>query len=166
MDDEIVDIVRREQQIGTEGRAMRADDDLIAFRSFARGEMPALVEFAIVRQMDFRHDAEKTPAMNSERAIIEPAAMPQRRADENERHQRLRRRDEMIDSRNDAREQRLLQQQIVDRVTRERQFRKGRNRHRLLMQGRKKRDGSFALVMGSAKWPRSAQAATRAKPCR
>ncbi len=110
--------------------------------------MPALVEFAIVRQMDLRHDAEQTPAMNGERAIIEPAAMPQRRADENERHQRLRRRDEMIDSRNDAREQSLLQKQIVDRVTRERQFRKDRNRHRLLMQGRKKRDGSLRIGQG------------------
>ena len=104
--------------------------------------------------------------MNGERAIIEPAAVPQRRADENERHQRLRCRDKMIDARDDAREQSLLQQQIVDCVTGERQFRKAATATDFSCRDERSATAFCALAKGSAKWPRSVQAATRANPCR
>ena len=49
--------------------------------------MPPLVEFAVIRQEDFRHDAEHAAAMDRDRAIVEPSLPPQRRADDEHRQQ-------------------------------------------------------------------------------
>ena len=59
--------------------------------------MPALVELAIIRQMNFRHDAEQVAAMNRKRAIIKPPFVAQRRADKYQRQKIGRRGDEAFD---------------------------------------------------------------------
>jgi hypothetical protein len=57
MHDKARQIFGFKQQIGAEGGKKAADADLLAHNSIARGEMTALVELAVVRQMDFRHHA-------------------------------------------------------------------------------------------------------------
>ena len=49
--------------------------------------MALLVEFAIVRQVALRHDAENVAAMDDDRAIVERAARAQRRADDEDREE-------------------------------------------------------------------------------
>ena len=116
--------VGREQQIGAErrGRAPPIADRLAAV-PVARGEMPLLVELAVVRQVDLRHDAEQPAAVDGERAVVEPAAdgAAARRpaapaaGPADPATQR-------VDGVLDRVEQRVLQQQVVDRVAGEREF--------------------------------------------
>ena len=86
--------------------------------------MAVLVEFAIVRRIGFRHDAEQMSALDSERAIVEAVTPAHRRADEDQRPQGFGRLDEGRDRRRDAIEQSVLHDEIVDRVGRQREFRK------------------------------------------
>ncbi len=67
---------------GPNGASMRTDPDRPAVGSLARGEMPVLVELAVVRQMDFRRHPEQAAAVDGERAVIDAVAVAQRRADE------------------------------------------------------------------------------------
>ena len=76
-----------EQQVGAERRLVRADRDGLARRAVARREMPLLVELAIVRQVHFWHHAQQPAAMDRHRAVVEPRAVAQRRADHQHRQQ-------------------------------------------------------------------------------
>lgn len=128
MHDEAGDIVRDEEKIGPERRAVAADRDLATIRRRAGGEMATLVELAIIRQMNLRHDTEQPAAVNRQRAIIEPPRLAQRCADEDERHQIDGGRDEPIDAAHDGFMQCVLQQEIVDRIARQSEFGKDRER--------------------------------------
>ena len=46
--------------------------------------MAALIEFAVIGQVGFRRHGEDLAAQNEDRAIIEPLAMTQRRADDDQ----------------------------------------------------------------------------------
>ena len=52
--------------------------------------MAALIEFAVIGQVGFRRHGEDLAAQNEDRAIIEPLAMTQRRADDDQEVQRAR----------------------------------------------------------------------------
>ena len=70
------------------GAVCAADPDLAALGPVARGEMPLLVELAVVRQVDLRHDAEQPAAVDRHaRSCRSAAAMAQRRADQQQRQQ-------------------------------------------------------------------------------
>ncbi len=97
--------------------------------------MTALVELAVIGQMHLRDDAEQPAAMDGKRAIVKPPGVAQRRTDEDERHQSLRGANQPIDCADDTVMDGALQEKIVDRIARDREFRKDRERHRLLMQG-------------------------------
>ena len=124
VDDEARQILGCKEQIRTERSGARADRDLLAFRAQTRSEMPMFVEFAVIRQMHFWHDAEKPAAVNGERAIVETRSPTQRCADENQRQQVSRGGNETVDGAFDARKQSILEQQVVDRIAGNRQFRK------------------------------------------
>jgi len=80
--------------------------------------MTPFVKLAVVRQKGFRHDPEQPAAMDCGRAVVEPAAMGQWRADDKARQQLAAGLDQQPDLRRDRVEHRVLQQQIVDRVSR------------------------------------------------
>ena len=81
---EVRDILRDEQNIRAKGRRAARDKDLLIRDKGARGEMAALIEFAVIGQVGFRRHGEDLAAQNEDRAIIEPLAMTQRRADDDQ----------------------------------------------------------------------------------
>ena len=107
--------------------------------------MPPFVELAIIRQMDFRDDAEQAAAMNRKRAIIEPALMAQRRADEDQRHEIGGSGDEAVHRARDGGMQRVLQQKVVDRIARQRKLGKHRERSGIGVQFRQNREDRLAV---------------------
>ena len=50
--------------------------------------MPVLVELAVVRQVDLRHDAEQPAALDGDGRVVDAPGVAERRADEQERPQR------------------------------------------------------------------------------
>ena len=118
----------REDQVGAERRLVPGDGDRSAAHALAGGEMPPLVEFAVIRQEDFRHDPEHMAAVDRDRAIVEPPLPPQRRPDDKDRTQVFACRDQPLDLRLYRIEHRVLEQQIVDRIGRQRQLGKHHQR--------------------------------------
>ena len=118
----------REDQVRAERRLVAGDGDRAAAHPLAGGEMPALVEFAVIRQKHLRHDAEHPAAMDRDRAIVEPALV----AAAARRRQRpgagSRFPHQPVDLRLDRIEHRVLEQQIVDRIGRQRQLGKHHQR--------------------------------------
>ena len=119
---------------GPNGTSAAAEQDLLVLGAVAGGEMATLVELAVVRQVDLRHDAEQPAAVDRHRAIVEAAVVPERRANEDQRQQVGRgcaRRVAIACF--DGVEQRVLQQQIVDRVAGHAEFREQREGNALVV---------------------------------
>ena len=72
----------REHQVGAERRLMPGDGDRSAAHALAGGEMPPLVEFAVIRQKYFRDDPEHMAAVDRRprncRAALRAATAPRR----------------------------------------------------------------------------------------
>ena len=119
---EIGKIARLEDQIDAERRFETGKRDRLLHDLDAGGEMPPFVELTIIRQIGFRHDAEQRAAMDHQRAIVEPRAPAHRRPDDNDRHQRAGCLQEMNSRLLDGGQKRILMQQIVDRIGRQREF--------------------------------------------
>ena len=149
------------------GAVSAADGDLAAHHPVARHEMPRLVEFAVVGQMDLRHHAEQPAAMDRQRAVVERSGMAQRRADQQQRQQIGGRGDQVRDRGLHRVQQRGLLQQVADRVAGQAEFRKHRQRHAapVAVACATSRIAA-AFAAGSASVQRVVQAATRAKPWR
>src|SRR5579883_459522 len=81
---------RAEEKIDAERDFSPGDRRLPPDNSGARGEMPPLVEFAIVRQIGLRRDPENGAAMDDDGRVVEPAFDSQRRAERQRRKQVLR----------------------------------------------------------------------------
>ena len=111
-----------EQQVRAERGVVPGDGDRPAGDADARGEMPALVELAVIRQKNLWHDAEQLAAMDRDRAVVKLPMRAQRRADDKHREPVPAGLDQTIDLGLDRVEQRILKQQIVDRIGREAQL--------------------------------------------
>ena len=72
-----------------------------------------------VRQVGLGHHADDPAAMDDDRGVVEPAVRPERSADDQHRVELARGLDEPGDRALDLVEERILQQQVVDRVGRE-----------------------------------------------
>ena len=128
MDDEARHVLGREQQVGAErrGLARRAAISPPSVPS-PEAKWRLLVELAVVRQVDLRHDAEQPAAMDRQRAVVEPVAhgaAARRPAAAATARPSLG--DHLGDRFLDRVEQRVLQQQVVDRVAGQRQLGKHR----------------------------------------
>ncbi len=82
----------------------------------AGGELPALVKFAVIRQIDLRHDAQQHSAMDDHAAIVEVSPVTQRRPDDKDREEVAAGRDQAIELPLHFVEHRVLEQQIIDRI--------------------------------------------------
>ncbi len=111
------------QQIRAERRFVPGYRDRLAGDTIARGEMPALVEFAVIRQEHLWNDAKQLSAVDHDRAVVKMPARAQRRADDNDRQPVPACPDQAIDLGFDRVEHRILKQQIVDRIGGQAQFR-------------------------------------------
>lgn len=96
-------------------------------------EVPAFVEFAIVRQVGLGDDAEQPAAMDDQRAIVSPAAPAQRRAGDDDGHEVRAGGDQFARRRFDGVEQRRLVQQVVDGVGGQAEFRQDDDRRGFLV---------------------------------
>ena len=99
----------------------------------ARGEPARLVELPVGRQVRLGRDAEHAAAVDHDRAVVEPVALAQRRADDEHRAQVAARRDHVARWPQDRVEQRVLQDQVVDRVAAQAQLGEDRDRDALVV---------------------------------
>jgi hypothetical protein len=97
--------------------------------------MPALVEFAVGRQMDFRDRAKDVPAMDRHRAVEQPSLVLQWRAHDQERQQIAGAGRHGQQRALHGIEQGILLHQVLDCVAREEQLGKYRQRHALCRAG-------------------------------
>ena len=119
---------RPEEEVGAERHRLVGEPDFRLQHVGARHEMPLLVELAVVRQVDLGHHAQDRAAMDDDGGIVEPSAHPEWRADNQDRIELLRRLHHFGNGSLDLVEQRVLQQQVLDRIGREPQFREDHER--------------------------------------
>ena len=81
-------VLGREQQVDAERHGLRRPTRIApAALVLAGGDLPPLVELAVVRQVGLRHDAEDPAAVDDHRAVVDPVPVAQRRADDQHRQQ-------------------------------------------------------------------------------
>ena len=112
-----------EQEIAAKGRLVPGDCDRLTDDVLSRGEVPALIEFAVVRQKHLGDDAEQPSAMDDDAAIVEMPAVPQRRPDDKDREEVAAGGDQPVELALHLVEHRVLEQQIVDRIGRKAELR-------------------------------------------
>ncbi len=105
-----------EHQVGAERDRLAGQCRFEADDAHAGREPAMLVELAVVRQERLRDGAEDPPARHDDRAVVESTVAANRCAEHEYRTQLARYLDEVRKSRLDAVEQRVLQQQVVDRI--------------------------------------------------
>ena len=132
MQDETGDIRRREQQVRPERHVGPVQPDRPADVVAGR-HLPPLVELPIRRQVGLRHDAEHRAAVDDDRGVVDAVPVPQRRADHQHRQQLGGGGDDVEQRILDGIEQGVLQQDVLDRVPRQRQLGKHRQRHVVVM---------------------------------
>jgi hypothetical protein len=164
MDREIGDIGGLQQDVRAEGHLLAAEHDAFHRRPLARGELPALIEFAVVRQIGLRHGGEDTAAMDRDRAIEQPPVDAQRRSDNGDRLQRPALLDQHPKRDQHGIEQRILLQKIVDRIGADAELGKQRKRSALRVGAAQQPTVSATLKAGSATFRRGAAQAMRTKP--
>lgn len=117
-------IGRREDDVFAEADVFAAERDDVSRSIDRAGEVALLVILAIVRQEALRHDAQDVAAVNHDGAVEQCAARADRRADDEDREELLALGLEPRDRGFDAVEKRVLQQEIVDGVARQRELRR------------------------------------------
>ena len=85
--------------------------------------MPPFVKFPVIRQIYLGHDPEQLSAMDHRAAIVEVSAVPQRRPDDKDREEAATGGDQTIELPRRFIEHRVLEQQIIDRIGGNSQFR-------------------------------------------
>ncbi len=114
---------RAEQQVHPERGGLAAHGDLAAPDACARSEIAALVELAVVGQISLGDDAEDAAAVDHHRRVVEPARASQGRADDQHRKQFAAGVGDRGDPCFDRIQHRILQQQLVQRIGRDAEFR-------------------------------------------
>ena len=119
---------------GPSGTSWPASSIVCAAQVVAGREPAPLVELAVVRQVGLRRDAEDPAAVDDDRAVVDPVAVLERRADHDHRQQVGGGLDELGDRRTHRREEGVLQEQVVDGVAGQAELGEHRDRHALLVQ--------------------------------
>ncbi len=119
MEDEVGQIARGEDQVGAEWRGLAGNIDVEIAQAGAGSKPALLVEFAVVRQEGFRHHPEQPAARDDRGAIIQPTIAPQRNPDQQDRAKRAAGGNDIRQRGLGCIEQRVLQQEIVDRIGRQ-----------------------------------------------
>ncbi len=101
----------------------------LATEDIAGRDLAPLVKLPVRRQIGFRNDAEKPPAMDHERRVVEPAGMAERRADDQHGGEGGGLLQHRLDGLFHRVQNRVLEQQILDRIAGQCQFREDRHRH-------------------------------------
>ena len=118
--------IRPERHVGAEQPDRCAD-------VITRGHLPAFVELPVGRQVGLGRHPEHAAAVDDHRAVVDPVQPAQRRADDEHRQQVNRFRDDPGERVLDRAEQAVLQQDVLDRIPGQGQFREDRDRHRVVV---------------------------------
>ncbi|MET3866529.1 hypothetical protein ABIC20_003838 [Methylobacterium radiotolerans] len=110
--------------------------------------MALLVEFPVVRQECLRDDAEQAAALDGERAVVDAVSPAQGRADEQQRPEIGRFGDHPGCGGLDRVEQRLLQEQVLDRVGREAELGEDRQRRPRIVAGPGEVEDDVGVALG------------------
>src|SRR5215469_3650324 len=113
---------RSKQQIAAKWDAVPGDLDHLTDDVLARGKLPALIEFSVIRQVYLGNDAKQFSLVDRHAAIVEVPSMPQWGSEDKNRKELPACRYQVIDLPLDFVKYRILKQQIVDRIGREPQF--------------------------------------------
>ncbi len=105
-----------EQQVGAEERPVVTDADGGVLNVVAGGVPAAFVELAVGRQVGLRDDAEDLTAVDDDRAVVEPVAVGQGCADDEDGHEVDTRGDERFDGVGDGVEQYVLEDEVIDGI--------------------------------------------------
>src|SRR5947209_1938201 len=105
-----------EQEVDAERRLAARNLDAAAMNCRPGGEMPPLVELAVIRQISLGDDAENLAPVDDEGRIVELAVPAERRSDDEQREKFLRGFDQLRDAALDRPQQRILEQQVLDRI--------------------------------------------------
>ena len=116
VEDEAAEVARLEDQVRPEWGLSAGHPDCLSHEVAAVGEPTLLVVLPVVGQEALRNDAEEPAASDCQRAIVEPARIPKRRADEEDRREIDARADDFADGGFHRVEERGLQVKVVDRV--------------------------------------------------
>ena len=144
---------------------MPAEGDVAAIAAVAGGEVPPLVELAVIRQVHLGHDAQKPPPVNGEGRVVEAAQVTHRSPNEQKRHEIHGAGHDAFDGPFHGLEQGVLLQQVLDRVAGQPSSGNTATAAPRSWHWRATARIRSALVMGSASAVSVVQAATRAKPC-
>ena len=125
---EVGDVGGPEDEVRPERHPAVAEPDRGPAPVVAGGEVPALVELAVGRQVGLRPTAEDRAAVDDDRAVEDPGAVDERRPHHEDRPQVRRRGDDLGDGGVRGVQQRVLQEQVVDGVAGEAEL--GEHRHR------------------------------------
>ena len=101
----------------------------------ARGHLPALVELPVGRQVRLRNDAQHPAAVDHDGGVVDAMTVTQRCADDQHGQQLGGCRDDLDQRLLDGVEQRVLQQDVLDRVAGQRQLREDRQRDAVVVAG-------------------------------
>ena len=119
---------RPEQQVGAERHFLAGELDLALDDVGARDEVALFVEFAVVRQVGFGHDAQDHAAVDDDGRVVKPARHAQRGADDQDGKELVGGRHHLGDRPLDLIEERVLQQQVLDGVGRQPELREHHDR--------------------------------------
>ncbi len=140
-------ILRGEQQVVADRHCGAGKGDLTA-QHVAGGDLAAFIEFPVGRQIGFRHHAEQATAMDHQRRVVDPSGMAQRCANHQDGGQLFRAGQDGADRLLHRVQQRVLQQQVLDRVPRQRQFGEHREGHALRVALARHRQHGLGIALG------------------
>ncbi len=151
------DIGRPEDQVAAERHALAAHRDGLAALVLPRGEPAGLVELPIGREERLGRHPEDLAAVDHHRTVVDPVALAQWGSDDEHGTQVGARLDDRRDRPVDRLEQRVLQEQVVDRVAGQAQL--GEERHRDALVVTAARLGKDRLRVGGGVGDRDRQGA-------
>ncbi len=128
MDREAVMVGRGEDQIPAERHLVAPDRDGTGDGGITGGELPLLVELAVVRQICLRHHAENAAAVNDKGAVEQLRLVAQRGSRDDDRAERPAGRDELGDPGFHGIEERVLEEEVIVRIGGQPQLREDRDR--------------------------------------
>ncbi len=120
--DETGHVLRGEEQVGPD-RDVLAEQPDRAGHVVARRDLPALVELPVGRQVRLGRHAKQLSTVDDRRHVVDAVTVPDRQPDDQDGQQVGRRRDDLAQGRLGLVEQRVLQEDVLDRVARERELR-------------------------------------------
>ena len=125
-------VLGREKQIGPERDGLPADRDQCPHIVAGRDLTP-LVELPVRRQVRLRGHSQHPPAVHDDGAVVDPVPVAQRGTDDQDRRQISRTGHDVGQGRLDRVQQRVLQQDVLDRVAGQGQLGEHHQRHALVL---------------------------------